>query len=154
MRRRSTIARQRKASTSSSQKQGQRKVSSSILYRCIDYRSDSGEVSKQVVWADEFIEIVCNQPKTHRHRVFYISCGVITALVQRYSTELAKFWDMIVRTVMYYEDRVLFSTDYLLCCPTVLDSTGRPAQKIYEVSQPTPLRISSQLIHMLRRTNI
>lgn len=132
MRRRGTVAKNRKKSVVANN-HGQRKVSSSILYRCIDQNSESGEVSKQVVWADEFIEIICNQPKTHRHRVFYLSCGVITALVQRCSTELATFWQLIAKTIRYFDDRVLFSIDHLLLCPIVIDSQSRPAYKIYEV---------------------
>lgn len=116
--------------------QAPKKLGSSVLYRCLDLSSDSGEVHKQVVWADEYIEIICNQPKTERHRNFYIPCGVASALIQRYSTELSILWELVAKTVRYYDDRVLFSTDYLISCPVILDSTNRPAYRIYEVGNP------------------
>lgn len=121
-------------------------VTSSVLYRCVDHSSESGDVTKQIIWTDEHIEISCNQPATHRARVFRISCSMVSAMVQRYSHQLATFWEMLAKTVQYYDDRVLFSTDYLLYCRVMSDSQGRAAYKIYEVLSPPALLLAHRII--------
>lgn len=102
---------------------------SSILFSYIDPTN----IEKRVIWADDFIEINCNELSHDRSHSFRISTAAVSAMIQRFHYDIYLLWKLLADSVLIYEDRVIFSTQHILNFPTLKDSRGRSAWKIYEV---------------------
>ncbi len=112
---------------------------SSILYNCIDHRSELGPVEKKVIWADDFIEINTAQPATRRSRVCRLSSALVAAMAQSYTEDISVLWRLLAESVQYYENRILFSTQHISYYAQTRDSRARMAYIIYEVNATEPL---------------
>ncbi|RYH29172.1 hypothetical protein EON65_09460 [archaeon] len=104
---------------------------SSVLYQMVDSTCESGDVRKDVLWADDHIELHTEQPATKRTRIFRLSCGLVSTMMQSYH-KLPELWEAICSTVKHYDDRVLFSTDHIVYTPLTVDMHARPAYRIFQ----------------------
>lgn len=104
------------------------------LYSCIDYSSELGSVFKSVQWSDDYLEVISKQPSTDRSRTFRVSTALVSAMIQRYYFDLDKLWQELCNSVQFYSESILFSTQHIAFFPTVKDSKGRSAYKIYEIT--------------------
>eukprot|EP01031_Cornospumella_fuschlensis_P028706 gene28706-34654_t len=109
----------------------EQRKSSSVLFQMIDSTCESGDVKKDVIWADEYIELHTEQPSTKRTRIFRLSCGLVSTMMQTYH-KLPELWKAICSTVKHYDDRVLFSTDHIVYTPLTVDTHARPAYRIFQ----------------------
>lgn len=104
------------------------------LFKCIDNSSDSGDVEKNVFWADEYIEIKTHQADANRFKTVRIPTALVSVMIEEYYYDLSKLWKLLCDSIRYYTDRILFSVQHIAHYDEVVDSKGRAAYKVFEVS--------------------
>lgn len=106
---------------------------SSLLYTSSDSQTeDGGIVHKMVIWADDYIEIVAQQPSSGRRLIYKLPTALVSCFIQYYYFDLQYLWSLIANSVRFFPDRVLFSTEHILNYPIITDSASRPAYRLYE----------------------